>query len=54
LVDELEARGADDDLSALVRPVETGNDWLMTDAADRRDGECTAVVDQEPVLWRTA
>jgi hypothetical protein len=53
LVDELEARGADDDdISALVRPVETGNDWL---SADRRDGEGEAVdVDQEAPVWRTA
>jgi hypothetical protein len=55
LVDELEARGAEADLSALVRPVETGNDWLMADAADWRDGEGTAVVvDQEAAVWRTA
>jgi hypothetical protein len=55
LVDELEARGAEADLSALVQPVEPGNDWLMADAADRRDGECAAIdVDQEAAVWRTA
>jgi hypothetical protein len=52
LVDELEARGVDDDLSALGRPVEPAMDRLM---ADRRDGEGEAVdVDQEAAVWRTA
>jgi hypothetical protein len=55
LVDELEARGADDDLSALVRPVAPAMDRFLVDAADRRDGEGEAVdVDQEAALWRTA
>jgi hypothetical protein len=55
LVDELEARGADDDISAIVRPVEPAADWLMADTADRRDGEGEAVVvDHEAAVWRTA
>jgi hypothetical protein len=52
LVDELEARGAEADLSALGRPIEPAMDRLM---ADRRDGEYTAVVvDHMAALWRTA
>jgi hypothetical protein len=52
LVDELEARGADDDVSALVRPVEPATDWLW---AEGRDGIFDAVdVDQEAPVWRTA
>jgi hypothetical protein len=52
LVNELEARGADDDLSALVRPVEPAMDWLWADAAD---GEGEAVdVNHEAAVWHTA
>jgi hypothetical protein len=55
LVDELEAREAEAGLSALVRPVEPAMDWLCADTADRRDGDCTAVVvDHLASLWRTA
>jgi hypothetical protein len=52
LVDELEARGADEDISAIVRPVETSADWLW---AEGRDGIFDAVVvDHEAAVWRTA
>jgi hypothetical protein len=45
----------DDDVAALVRPFEPAMDRLMADAADRRDGDCTAVdVDHEAALWRAA
>jgi hypothetical protein len=52
LVDELEARGVDNDVSALVRPVEPAMDWLRVEG---RDGEGEAVdVDHEAAVWRTA
>jgi hypothetical protein len=52
LVDELEARGVDDDISAIVRPVEPSTDWLR---AEGRDGIFDAVdVDQEAPVWHTA